>query len=249
MNRWLNRVAVVTGSSSGIGAAVCKDLVAKGMVVVGLARREDRLQELKSELPADQAARFHARKCDVSDEKQVIDTFAWVDQTLGGADVLVNNAGKLAYINVLDQGNSSDLRSTLDINVLGVSWCTREAFQSMERRKINDGHIVIVNSILGHRVPNVGMSLNMYAPSKHAITALTEVLRQEFLAKGTHIKITSVSPGAVDTEIIDKTKIPAGLEFPMLRSEDVADAITYCISTPPNVQIHELTIKPIGEKD
>ncbi|KAH8312617.1 hypothetical protein KR044_011680 [Drosophila immigrans] len=248
MNRWLNRVAVVTGSSSGIGAAVCKDLVAKGMVVVGVARRENRLEELKAALPSDQAARFHARKCDVSDEQQVIETFAWVDKTLGGADVLVNNAGKLAFTSILGQGNSEALRSTLDLNVLGVSWCTREAFQSMERRKINDGHILIVNSILGHNVPVVGMSLNMYAPSKFAITALTEVLRQELQSKGTQIKITSISPGAVDTEIIDKTAIPDIANIPMLRSEDVADAISYCISTPPNVQIHELIIKPIGEQ-
>ncbi|XP_062125590.1 farnesol dehydrogenase-like [Drosophila sulfurigaster albostrigata] len=250
MNRWLNRVAVVTGSSSGIGAAVCKDLVAKGMIVVGLARRENRLQELKSELPADQAARFHYRKCDVSDEQQVIDTFAWVDQTLGGADVLVNNAGIVRFSPIIKEGNSADLRDTLNTNVMGVAWCTRQAFLSMERRKVNDGHVVIVNSIAGHKIPQfTGFSLNMYPPSKHAVTAMTEVLRQEFLSKGTNIKITSISPGGVDTEIIDKSLIPNLDEFPMLRSEDVADAISYCIQTPPKVQIHELIIKPVGEKN
>ncbi|XP_064547100.1 farnesol dehydrogenase-like [Drosophila montana] len=249
MNRWLNRVAVVTGASSGIGAACCKDLVAKGLVVVALARRENRLQELKAELPADQAARFHYRKCDVSVEQQVIDTFAWIDKQLGGADVLINNAGIVRPTQIISEGNSADLRSILDTNVLGVSWCTREAFLSLQRRKIDDGHVVIVNSIAGHHVPAVPqMSFNMYAPSKHAITALTEVLRQEFLNKGTKIKITSISPGAVDTEIIAKSEIAGLGDLPMLRSEDVADAISYCIQTPPNVQIHELTIKPIGER-
>ncbi|XP_064547105.1 farnesol dehydrogenase-like [Drosophila montana] len=249
MNRWLNRVAVVTGASSGIGAASCKDLVAKGMVVVALARRENQLQELKAELPADQAARFHYRKCDVSVEQQVIDTFAWVDKQLGGADVLINSAGVMLHTEILNSETSADLRSILDINVLGVSWCTREAFLSMQRRKIDDGHVVIVNSIAGHHVPVVPqMSFNMYAPSKYAITALTEVLRQEFLNKGTKTKITSISPGAVDTQIIDTSNLSSLGEFPLLRSEDVADAISYCIQTPPNVQIHELTIKPIGEK-
>lgn len=191
MNRWANRVAVVTGSSSGIGAATCKDLVAKGLVVVGLARRENRLKELKASLPADQAARFHYRKCDVSDEQQVIETFAWVDKTLGGADVLVNNAGIARFGNITDAGNSADLRAVVDINILGVTWCTREAFQSLHRRKVNDGHIVIVNSIVGHRVPNMpGMSFNIYPCTKHAITAMTEVLRQEFLNKGTQTKVT-----------------------------------------------------------
>lgn len=191
MNRWANRVAVVTGSSSGIGAATCKDLVAKGLVVVGLARRENRLKELKESLPADQAARFHYRKCDVSDEQQVIETFAWVDKTLGGADVLVNNAGISRMGNITDAGNGADLRAVVDINILGVSWCTREAFQSLHRRKVNDGHIVIINSIAGHRVPHIpGMSFNIYPATKHAITAVTEVLRQEFLNKGTQTKVT-----------------------------------------------------------
>ncbi|EDV91826.1 farnesol dehydrogenase [Drosophila grimshawi] len=248
MDRWTKRVAAVTGASSGIGAACCKELVAKGMVVVGLARREDRLKELSQQLPPDQAKRFRYRVCDVSKEQDVIDTFAWIDKELGGADVLVNNAGITRQTTIISPGNSADLRAVLDTNVLGVSWCTREAACSMQRRKINDGHVVIVNSIAGHGVPIVpGMSLNMYAPSKYALTALTEVLRQEFLNAGTQIKITSISPGAVDTEIIDKALLEKIGQLPMLRAEDVADAISYCIQTPPNVQIHELTIKPIGE--
>ncbi|KAH8312500.1 hypothetical protein KR044_011082 [Drosophila immigrans] len=243
MDRWQNRVAVVTGASSGIGAACCKDLVAKGMIVVGLARREPRLKELKASLPADQAARFHGRACDVSVEEQVIDTFKWVDETLGGADVLINNAGIVRLPHITDAGNSADLRATLDTNVLAVSWCTREAFQSLQRRKVNDGHVVIINSVVGHKVPMYGLS--MYAPSKYAVTALTEVLRWEFLKKGTKTKITSISPGGVDTEIHANNSMAGA---PMLRAEDLADAVTYCIQTPPHVQIHELTIKPVGEQ-
>ncbi|SPP80247.1 farnesol dehydrogenase-like [Drosophila guanche] len=225
MDRWLNRVAVVTGASSGIGAACCKDLVAKGMVVVGLARREERLQELKASLPKDQQSRFHGRKCDVSVEQQVIEAFAWIDTTLGGADVLVNNAGIAGKLQITDPDNAADLRAVLDTNVLGVSWCTREAFLSQQRRKVNDGHVVIINSIAGHIVPVVpGFGFRMYAPSKHAITALTEVLRQEFQLKKTQTKITSISPGVVDTEIIgDKIKEA----MPMLRAQDIADAVTY----------------------
>ncbi|XP_062126334.1 farnesol dehydrogenase [Drosophila sulfurigaster albostrigata] len=249
MDRWQNRVAVVTGASSGIGAECCKDLVAKGMIVVGLARRVDRLEELKAALPVDQSPRFYGRQCDVSVEQQVIDSFAWVNETLGGADVLINNAGIIRRIHLIDEGNSVDILNIINTNLLGVTWCTREAFLSMKKRQINDGHVVIINSIAGHGVPMVpGYSLNMYAPSKHAITALTEVLRQEFLNKGTLTKITSISPGVVNTEIFDETSPEIIAGMPMLRSEDVADAVTYCIQTPPHVQIHELTIKPIGEK-
>ncbi|BFF92933.1 farnesol dehydrogenase-like [Drosophila madeirensis] len=248
MDRWLNRVAVVTGASSGIGSACCKDLVAKGMVVVGLARREKRLQELKASLPKGQQSRFHIRKCDVSVEQQVVDTFAWVDQTLGGADVLINNAGILGSYQITDEGNSADIRAVLETNVLGVSWCTREAFRSLQRRKVNDGHVVIINSIVGHSLPvNEGLNWNMYGPSKHAITGLTEVLRQEFRRKKTGTKVTSISPGVVDTEIINDSFKETMVGYPMLRSEDVADAVTYCIQTPAHVQIHELMIKPVGE--
>ncbi|XP_026848406.1 farnesol dehydrogenase [Drosophila persimilis] len=248
MDRWQNRVAVVTGASSGIGAACCRDLVAKGMVVVGLARREERLKELKAALPSEQAARFHGRKCDVSQEQDVVDTFAWIDATLGGADVLVNNAGILRQAaDIVKEGNGPDLRAILDTNVLGVAWCTREAFRSQQRRNVLDGHVVIINSVLGHQTPVTSFSLGMYAPSKHAVTALTEVLRQEFLNKKTQTKITSVSPGAVDTEILDKRVLELLPGLPMLRSEDIADAVSYCIQTPPNVQIHEMIIKPIGE--
>ncbi|XP_034665914.1 farnesol dehydrogenase-like [Drosophila subobscura] len=248
MDRWLSRVAVVTGASSGIGSACCKDLVAKGMVVVGLARREKRLQELKATLPKGQQSRFHIRKCDVSVEQQVIEAFAWVDQTLGGADVLINNAGILGSYQITDEGNSADIRAVLETNVLGVSWCTREAFRSLQRRKVNDGHVVIINSVVGHSLPvNEGLNWNMYGPSKHAITGLTEVLRQEFRRKKTGTKITSISPGVVDTEIINDSFKEAMVGYPMLRSEDVADAVTYCIQTPAHVQIHELMIKPVGE--
>ncbi|KAH8295258.1 hypothetical protein KR018_009260 [Drosophila ironensis] len=248
MNRWQNRVAVVTGASSGIGSACCKDLVAKGLIVVGLARREQRLQELKDSLPVEQQARFHGRKCDVSVEQQVVETFAWVDETLGGADVLVNNAGIVRDSLITDANNGADMRAVLDTNVLGFVWCAREAFRSQQKRNVTDGHVVVINSIVGHKIPNVpGFTFKMYAPSKFAVTALTEVLRQEFQLKKTQTKITSISPGAVDTEIIDD-KIKATFpEFPMLRAEDVADAVSYCIQTPPNVQIHELTIKPVGE--
>ncbi|EDV94583.1 farnesol dehydrogenase [Drosophila grimshawi] len=247
MNRWINRVAVVTGASAGIGAACCKDLVAKGMMVVGLARRQHRLEELKASLPSDQAQRFHWRQCYVGNEQQVMDSFAWIDENLGGADVLVNNAGITRSICITDEGNGADLRNILNTNVLGVSWCTREAFCSMQRRRVNDGHVIIINSIAGHRVPVVpDLSLNMYAPSKHAVTALTEVLRQEFHNKGTMTKITRISPGVVDTEIFDKNS-PELYKMPMLRAKDVADAVSYCIQTPPNVQIHELILKPLGE--
>ncbi|XP_037938581.1 farnesol dehydrogenase-like [Teleopsis dalmanni] len=248
MERWNNKVAVVTGASSGIGAACCKTLVTKGMIVVGLARRFELMEsELRAKLPLELRDRFYPVKCDVRQEEDIIRSFAWVEQTLGGVDVLVNNAGIARQTQIVAPQNTADLRAVVETNIMGVALCTREAFRSMKNRRV-DGHVVVINSLAGHSVVQVpGFSYNIYPPTKHAITAMTEVLRQEFLLHETKIKITSISPGATDTDIYgDKGNIAT--DIPLLDPDNVADAIAYCIQTPPHVQIHELTIKPVGEK-
>ncbi|XP_065363198.1 uncharacterized protein LOC135956589 [Calliphora vicina] len=243
MERWQNKIAVVTGASSGIGAATCKALVEKGMIVVGLARRVDKMEsQVRPSIAADKQQNFHCYKCDVSEEQSVKAAFSWIEQTFGGVDVLVNNAGIYKQTTLLAENNTEDITNTLNTNVLAVVWCTREAFKNMKKRQV-DGHVVIMNSLTGHCIPNIAdLPLNIYPPSKHALTAMTEILRQEFLANNTKIKVTSISPGAVKTHIVD---FPP--ELPVLKSEDIADAVVYCIQTPPHVQIHEMIIKPVGE--
>lgn len=190
MERWSGKIAVVTGASSGIGAAVAVALVKAGVIVVGLARRVERIEELRSQLPANLSDALHAYKCDVSSESDILAAFAWIKQQFGGVDILVNNAGlSRSGIKLIDAGNTEKLREVLDVNVMGLVLCTREAFQSMKERQVNDGHVVLINSIVGHHVPT-GMTLNMYAPSKFAVTAIAETLRQEFQAEQTKIKIT-----------------------------------------------------------
>lgn len=191
MERWLNKIAVVTGASAGIGAATCKALVEKGMIVVGLARRLEKMDtNVRSTIEAKYQKNFHTHKCDVSDEQSVKETFAWIDETFGGVDVLVNNAGMMKFGNITGQDNSDTIKNTVNTNILGVVWCTREAFRSMKKRNF-DGHVVNVGSVLGHSVPfSPTYSLNIYPPTKHAIKAMTEVLRQEFLTQDTKIKVT-----------------------------------------------------------
>ncbi|XP_004522852.1 farnesol dehydrogenase-like [Ceratitis capitata] len=241
MQRWNNRVAVVTGASSGIGAACVKYLANNGMITVGLARRKERVEELKTGSNSD---RIHAIRCDVQKEEDVIAAFKEIEEKYGPVSVLVNNAGITRHSDLLKEGNTEDIRAVIETNVLGIVWCTREAFRSMKQSPNGDGHVFLINSVLGHQVLN--FPLNIYAPSKYAVTALTEMYRQEFLNNETKIKITSISPGGVLTEFMSATEEEiAGMSF--LASEDVADALIYCLQTPPNVQIHELTIKPIGE--
>lgn len=190
MERWIGKVAVVTGASSGIGAAITMDLVKAGMTVVGLARRTDRIEELRALMPESVSGRLHAFKCDITKEDDIKSAFDWTIKQFGGVDVLINNAGIGRPTKLIAADNSTAIREVLDTNVMGVVLSTREAFQSMKSRNV-DGHVILINSVAGHSVPRIeGMSFNIYAPSKYAVTAITEVLRQEFQMEGTKIKVT-----------------------------------------------------------
>lgn len=243
MDRWIGKVAVVTGSSSGIGAATAKKLAQAGMVVVGLARRVERTEALKSDLDESVRHRLHAVKCDVTKDEDIRKSFEWVEKTLGGVDVLVNNAGIYRMTKLIDANNSSMIREVLDTNLLGLIFCSREAFQSMKKRSVN-GHIIHINSEAGHKtgLPH----LNAYCASKFAVTALTDTMRQEFLEENTKIKVTSISPGMVRTDMLPES-IRTENVVPLLEAEDIANAIIYVLGTPSHVQVHELRIKPIGE--
>lgn len=266
MERWQDRVAVVTGASSGIGAAVAKDLVRAGLVVVGMARRVERIEALREHLPEELQSRLHAVKCDVSEQASVTTAFDWVEAQLGGIDILVNNAG-LLYPGQLLTMPLEQLQHVLQVNLMGVVYCSQRAFRSMQEREVA-GHVVLINSLTGHHVihpPGEDLQcLNMYPLSKHGISALLEVMRQELNGLKTQIKVTvssalslfalsfpanlvrrlqSISPGVTETEIL-----PGGYNsLPMLQPEDVSAGIMYALGTPPHVQVHQLTIKPIGE--
>lgn len=192
MNRWIGKVAVVTGASAGIGAATVIDLVKSGMIVVGLARRVERIEALEKNIPKTATGKLYSKKCDVSNEDEVKCVFKWIEDTLGGVDVLVNNAAILTSVNTVAKDSSEAIRQTVNTNLLGTVWCIKAAYDSMLKRNVN-GHIILINSILGHKVfqfANIMPSLNIYPATKHGVTALTEVLRQEMQMLGNKIKIT-----------------------------------------------------------
>ncbi|XP_069683505.1 farnesol dehydrogenase-like isoform X1 [Periplaneta americana] len=247
MQRWAGRVAVVTGASAGIGAAIAQELVKKGLKVVGLARRVERVQELTKSLNS-APGKLYPIKCDVTKEEEVKEAFKWVKANLGGTDILVNNAG-VASVNTLRDGPVENWRKIYDLNVLALSMCTKEALQSMKEKGVDDGHIVHINSVAGHKVID---NASIYSSSKHAVTALTEGLRRELVNQKSKIRVTSVSPGAVKTEIGEASGFTPDIleelkDIPFMESEDIADAVLYVLGAPPHVQIHELTIKPVGE--
>ncbi|XP_067641763.1 farnesol dehydrogenase [Eurosta solidaginis] len=252
MERWQGKVAMVTGASSGIGAACAKALVCAGFVVVGLARRQERIAELQQELPTHYRSNLHAYKCDVKREENVRDAFKWIQQKLGaGVDVLVNNAGIIETTELSGRQNTNEIHNTIETNLMGTIFCTREAFNSMRERNV-EGHVLIINSVAGLQVPNLGPdlpSLNVYPATKFALRAMNEIYRQEFQRHTTRVRITTISPGIVDTDILP-TSIRSVVKeiMPSLKSADIADAVLWAIGTPPNVQVHNITIKPMGEK-
>lgn len=239
MERWHNKLAVVTGASGGIGAACARAMVGAGLRVVGLARREAKLKELRESLPAHLKENFIPRRCDVSKEDQVISSFDWIERELEGPDVLLNNAGITRETELVAPGNTQKLREVLDTNVMSVIWCTREAFQNMKRRG-NEGHVLIINSIAGHQVLNfidVLPSFNIYPATKFAITAITETYRQEFQLHAKNIRVTGICPGAVNTNIFPEEIHFYVKDMARLEPANIADAVLYALRTPPHVQV------------
>ncbi|XP_046431817.1 farnesol dehydrogenase-like [Neodiprion fabricii] len=249
MDRWVGKVAVVTGASAGIGAAIAEALVKEGLLVVGFARRQVKLEVLAKSFHG-LKGKFYVKQCDVSNEEDLVAAFNWVKTELGGIDVLVNNAGVINSRKFLDDDIPS-LRNMLNVNFVATAIGTQEAVASMRSRKV-PGHIININSVAGHVTPPVPMAISAYCSTKYAVTALTETVRKELAAANAEIKITSLSPGFVATEILQKASYDATIlekfrHAPHLEPKDISDAVVYVLGTPQNVQITELTIRPLNE--
>ncbi|XP_060524561.1 farnesol dehydrogenase-like [Cylas formicarius] len=251
MDRWVGKVAVVTGTSAGIGSAIAELLVKRGLVVAGLARRKERTEKLAAELTGEKG-KLHAVRCDVTKEEDVVEAFAWVRDNLGPIHVLVNNAGLEQATDLID-GDTEKWKKVLDTNILGLCIATREAVRDMTANGV-DGHVININSIIGHKVfyfPKV----NMYPATKFAVTALAETLRHEINRNNLKIKITSLSPGFVTSELMNASYgrevalADLNMDFdPFLNPDDIAHAVEYALSTPPHVQVSEITVRPVGER-
>jgi len=248
MERWVGRVALVTGASAGFGEALSKRLVKHGMKVVGCARNFDKLKELEASLKNEKGS-FLPIQCDVTKEEEILAMFAKIKKELGGVDVCVNNAG-LSHNAPLLTGKTEDWKNMLEVNILGLAICTREAFKSMEERNVDDGHIVLLGSMSGHRVIK-DPSLHMYAATKYAVKALTEGLRNELVAKKSHIRVTAISPGLAKTEIThrmfkdDPELADQRLQtMTALTADDVVDSIIYALSAPPHVEVYDILVRP-----
>ncbi|MBX3184991.1 MAG: SDR family NAD(P)-dependent oxidoreductase [Polyangiaceae bacterium] len=240
-SRWSGRVALVTGASSGIGAAVATELAELGMHVVLAARRPERLTELAARLGAGATA----APVDLRDAEAVARLFERIRADHGGVDVLVNSAG-LGRETPLIGGSAAAWREMLELNVLALCVCTSEAVSDMRRRG-DDGHVIHLGSMAGHRVPQ---GSGMYSATKYAVRSLTEGLRQELRELQSNIRVSCISPGYVATEFhqgyfgsVERAQA-AYSQFPVLQPTDIAKSVRYVLEAPPHMQVHDLLLRP-----
>ncbi len=244
MQQWVGRTALVTGGSRGIGAAVAVRLLAEGMRVVSCSRRQAAVADILAE--ADPSGeRSSAVTVDVRDEASVQAAFAAARERFGGVDVLINNAG-LGHAAPLAEGKVEEWREMLEVNLLGLCICTREALADMRARG-GFGQIVHIGSMAGQRVP---AGAGLYAATKHAVRALTESLRIELREAGDSIRVGEICPGFVETGFAahymksEEKAREIYSQFKVLEADDVAEAVVYMLSCPPHVQVHDILMRP-----
>ncbi|CAD6204790.1 GSCOCG00002981001-RA-CDS [Cotesia congregata] len=247
MDRWVGKIAIVSGVSSGIGELLARELVSAGVNVLGLARRENKLQELSKSLKNTKGA-FHYLKCDVRNERDIVDAFAYVEKNFGQLDILINNAAVLID-NSFENGKTEDYRSLLETNVLAPALFIREALKLIRKHK-NDAYIVNINSICGLNATVVDLPMGLYPASKFAMTAMNETLKKEIKDNNDKIRVTAIHPGVTGTELFFSSELHRNIynNTPYLKPKNVVDCIMFALSAPSHVQIDELIVTAVATK-
>ena len=241
------RVAAVTGASSGIGEATAVALARAGAAVALGARREGRLSDIAARIESD-GGRALSIAVDVGDEASARGFVERAHSELGRLDILVNNAGVM-LLGPIEGADTEQWRRMVDVNVLGLLYCTHAALPLM--REQGGGDIVNVSSVAGRFA---GPGSGVYNLTKFGVNAFSESLRQEAVAS--KIRVIVVEPGYVETELQGHNEHPAVLEAiekskakigEVLKSEDIAGGILYAVSQPPHVAVNEVLIRPSGQ--
>lgn len=235
-----SRLAVVTGASSGIGAATARALARSGFEVALGARRKDRIEDLAGEIKG------HARELDVTDSHSVEEFASWTEG-LGGASVLVNNAGGAKGLDPVADMDEDHWRWMYEVNVLGLAMMTKALLPQV--RRSGNGHVVIIGSAAGTEAYAKGAG---YAAAKFGAHAVFGSLRLELL--GEDVRVTEVMPGAVRTEFglvrfegdEEKAEAPYRGITP-LTPDDVAECVRWIVTLPPHVNIDRLDVRPVRQ--
>ena len=235
-----NKTALVTGATSGIGAATARVLAQNGVRLVLCGRRKERLSDLEGELATH--TQIHTLVFDVRHNEEVIDAISSLPAEFSEIDILINNAGNAHGLDTIDAGSVEDWDAMIDGNVKGLLYVSKAVIPGMIER--GKGHIINIGSTAGKEVYPKG---NVYCASKFAVDAINQGMRIDLNGKG--IRVGAINPGMVATEFSkvrfkgddDRAKnVYSG--FTPLNAEDVAEIIWFALSRPPHVNIADLTV-------
>jgi clavulanate-9-aldehyde reductase len=239
------RVVAITGASSGIGVATTFACARAGAAVALAARRGERIASIAERINAE-GGKAVALPTDVTDERQARAFIEAANERLGEVDALVNNAGVM-YVGPVLEAPTEEWRQMVDVNLMGLLYCTKAALEGMVEREAGD--VVNVGSVAG-RHARAGWSV--YNMTKFGVAAFSEALRQEVTGSG--VRVTVIEPGVVATELQEHSRdgvregLIAGLDgMRPLAADDVAEAIVYALSRPPHVSVNQLMLRPTDQ--
>ena len=235
-----NRLAVITGASSGIGAATARALAGSGHRVALLARRTDRIEALASEIGDDAIA----IAADVTDHESMVSAAERVSRELGGANILVNNAGVM-LLAPFSADQRAETRQMVEVNLVGAMTAT-EVF--LDQLRAGEGDLVNISSVAG-RTARAGNAV--YAATKWGINGWSEALRQELQPQ---VRVTVIEPGAVATELTDHITNPSAKQGAeqfyaqvAITAQDIAEIIAFAVTRPHRIALNEILIRPTAQ--
>jgi NADP-dependent 3-hydroxy acid dehydrogenase YdfG len=235
---------LITGASSGFGLATARKFAKNGWNIIFCGRREQRIRELEEELKSMSNIKFLGLVLDVRNRNDVESTIASLPRAFSTLDVLINNAGLAAGLDLFDEANPDDWEQMIDTNIKGLLYMSRACLPLLKQS--NAPHIINIGSTAAKNIYERG---NVYCASKAAVDALSQSMRIDLLKH--QIKVTAIHPGAAETEFStvrfkgDSNKASAVYKgFTPLKAEDIADIIYYCATLPKHVCINDLVVTP-----
>ncbi|WP_068472577.1 SDR family NAD(P)-dependent oxidoreductase [Saccharicrinis aurantiacus] len=245
----MNKIALITGATSGIGMATAKVLAKLKYNLIITGRRKERLDQFSNLLQSEFGIHTKALAFDIRNEEETTAALNTLGEKWSKIDILINNAGLASGTETVDQADWTKWKQMIDTNITGLLFLSKEIIKEMVSRK--QGHIVNISSIAGIQTYPGG---SVYSATKHAVNAITKGMRIDLLPH--NIKVSSVSPGMVDTEFSlvrfggDQEKannVYNGVDA--LLAEDIADAIEYIVTRPAHVNINDMLIMPTQQAD
>jgi NADP-dependent 3-hydroxy acid dehydrogenase YdfG len=229
------KVALITGASSGIGKSAAKTLAREGVRVALAARRKDKLRQLEDHIESEGGIALVV-ETDVTDEDDVQETIEEIQDSFGRLDILVNSAGMMA-LNRVEEADMAEFQRMIDVNLNGLMQVTQAVLPLMQRQ--GSGHVVNISSLAGRKsFPGA----SGYSASKYGVNGFSEALREEFTGEDTEsIRVTDIEPGFVETDLSEGLP-PEWMET--LDPADVARSVRYAVSQPPHVDVNEILLRP-----